>query len=270
MMASAAVLWIYCFWGNISTQPRMWYHRNTKANPFVGGTRLLSQKTWAQGFPITLVDFLGLPDNPRLFHPTLSHVVLSVQFSDSVVSDSLWIYEPQHGRPPCTSPTLRVHPNSCPLSRWCHPAISSSVIPFSSRPQSFPSSGLFKWISPLHQVAKILEFQLQHQSFQWMHKTDLLWDGLVGSPCHPRDSKESSPTPQFKSINSSALPGRLPSMGSHRVGHDWSDLAAAAAVFFMVQLSYPYMTTGKTIALTRCTFVGKECLCFWICYLGWS
>ena len=145
------------------------------------------------------------------------------------MSDSLQPHEPQHTRSPCPSLTPGVHPNSCPLSRWCHPAISSSVIPFSSRPQSFPSSGLFKWISPLHQVAKILEFQLQHQSFQWMHKTDLLWDGLVGSPCHPRDSKESSPTPQFKSINSSAFPGRLPSMGSHRVGHDWSDLAATAA-----------------------------------------
>ena len=116
MMTSAAVLWIYCFWGNISTQPRMWYHRNTKANPFVGGTRLLWQKTWAQGFPITLADFLGLPDNPRLFHPTLSHVVLSVQFSHSVMSNSLWPHEPQYGRPPCTSPTLRVHRNSCPLS----------------------------------------------------------------------------------------------------------------------------------------------------------
>ena len=144
MMASAAVLWIYCFWGNISTQPRMWYHRNTKANPFVGGTRLLSQKTWAQGFPITLVDFLGLPDNPRLFHPTLSHFVLSVQFSDSVVSDSLWLHEPQHARPPCPSPTPKVHPNPCPFSQWCHPAISSSVVPISSCPQSFPASGSFQ------------------------------------------------------------------------------------------------------------------------------
>ena len=64
--------------------------------------------------------------------------------------------------------------------------------------------GLFKWVSSLHQVAKVLEFQLQHLSFQWTPRTDL-WDGLVGSPCSPRDSQESSPTPQFKSINSSAL-----------------------------------------------------------------
>ena len=65
--------------------------------------------------------------------------------------------------------------------------------------------GLFKWVSSSHQVAKILEFQLQHQSFQWTPRTDLLYDGLVGSPCSPRDSQESSPTPQFKSINSWAL-----------------------------------------------------------------
>ena len=61
--------------------------------------------------------------------------------------------------------------------------------------------GLFKWVSSSHEVAKVLEFQLQHQSFQWTPRTDLLWDGLVGSPCSPRDSQESSPTPQFISIN---------------------------------------------------------------------
>ena len=68
----------------------------------------------------------------------------SVQFSCSVVSDSLWPHEPQHTRPPCPSPTPRVHPNRCPLSWWCHPTISSSVIPFSSCPQSFPASGSFQ------------------------------------------------------------------------------------------------------------------------------
>ena len=67
----------------------------------------------------------------------------SLQFSRSVVSDSLWSHEPQHARPPCPSPTPRVYPNSCPLSQWCHPAISSSVIPFSSCPQTFPASGSF-------------------------------------------------------------------------------------------------------------------------------
>ena len=67
----------------------------------------------------------------------------SVQSSRSVVSDSLWPHEPQHARPPCPSPTTGVHPNPCPLSRWCHPTISSSVVLFSSYPQSFPASGSF-------------------------------------------------------------------------------------------------------------------------------
>ena len=68
----------------------------------------------------------------------------SVQFSCSVVSDSLWPHEPQHARPPCPSPTPRVHPQPCPLSRWCHPTISFPVIPFSSYPQAFPASGSFQ------------------------------------------------------------------------------------------------------------------------------
>ena len=68
----------------------------------------------------------------------------SVQFSFSVVSNSLQPHEPQHTRPPCSSPTPRVHPNPCPLCRFCHPTISSSVIPFSSCPQSFPASGSFQ------------------------------------------------------------------------------------------------------------------------------
>ena len=72
--------------------------------------------------------------------------------------------------------------NSCPSSRWCHPTISSSVSPFSSCLQSFPASGSFPMSQFLHQVAKVLEFQLQHQSFQWIFRTDFLWDWLVGSP----------------------------------------------------------------------------------------
>ena len=67
----------------------------------------------------------------------------SVQFSHSIVSDSLWPHESQHARPSCPSPTLRFHSNSCPSSRWCHPAISSSVVPFSSSPQSLPASESF-------------------------------------------------------------------------------------------------------------------------------
>ena len=70
--------------------------------------------------------------------------ICSVQFSCSVMSDSLRPHEPQHTRPPCPSPTPRVHPNPCPLSRWCHPTISSFVVPFSSCPQSFPASGSFQ------------------------------------------------------------------------------------------------------------------------------
>ena len=65
--------------------------------------------------------------------------------------------------------------------------------------------GLFQWVGSSHQVAKVLELQLQHQSFQWILRTDLLQDGLVGSPCSPRDSQESSPAPQFRHISSSAL-----------------------------------------------------------------
>ena len=75
-----------------------------------------------------------------------------------------------------------------------------SVMPSSHlilcRPLLLPHQGLFQWVNSSHQVAKVLEFQLQHQSFQWTPRTDLLQDGLVGSPCSPRDSQESSPTPQ--------------------------------------------------------------------------
>ena len=82
-----------------------------------------------------------------------------------------------------------------------HPLLSPSP----PAPNPSQHQGLFKWVSSSHQVAKVLEFQLQHQSFQWTPRTDLPQDGLVGSPCSPRDSQESSPTPWFKSINSSVL-----------------------------------------------------------------
>ena len=91
---------------------------------------------------------------------------------------------------------------------WVGDAIQlSHPLLFPSRPTFNLSQhhGLFKWISSSHQVAKVLEFQLQHQSFQWIFRTDFLQDRLVGSPCSPRDSQESSPAPQFKSISSSAL-----------------------------------------------------------------
>ena len=88
--------------------------------------------------------------NISQIHPCY-HFLVSVQFSRSVVSDSLWPHESQHIRPPCPSPTPRVHSDSCPSSQWCHPAISCSVVPFFSCPQSlpasesFPMSQLFAW-----------------------------------------------------------------------------------------------------------------------------
>ena len=86
-------------------------------------------------------------------------------------------------------------------SRWCHPLSSPS--PPAPNPSQHQS--LFQWVNASHEVAKVLEFQPQHQSFQRTPRTDLRKNGLVGSPCSPRNSQESSPTPQFKSINSLAL-----------------------------------------------------------------
>ena len=129
----------------------------------------------------------------------------SVQFSHSVVSDSLRPHESQHTRPLYPSPTPGVHSDSCPSSHWCHPAISSSVIPFSSCPQSlpasesFPRSQLFAWGSQSTAVSALASF-LPKKSQGWSPS-----DGLVGSSCSPTDSQESSPTPQVKSINSLAL-----------------------------------------------------------------
>ena len=88
-----------------------------------------------------------------------SHLHSSVQFSHSVVSDSLRPHESQHARPPRPSPIPGVHPDSRPSSQWCHPAISSSVVPFSC-PQSLPASESFPMSQLFHEVAKVLEFQL--------------------------------------------------------------------------------------------------------------
>ena len=93
-------------------------------------------------YPLNIVG----PVSSFSFCPQTSHLhwqLSPVQFNRSDVSDSLWPHEPQHARPPCPSPTPGVHPNSCPLSQWCHPTISSSVVPFSC-PQSFPASGSFQ------------------------------------------------------------------------------------------------------------------------------
>ena len=131
----------------------------------------------------------------------------TVQFSRSFVSDPLQPHGLKHARPPCLSPTPGIYSNSCPLSQSCHPTISPSVIPFSSRLHSFPASGSFQMsqfftsggqrievfsfsISPSNEYSGLISFR--------MYCLDLL------ESC-PRDSQESSPTRQFKSINSSAL-----------------------------------------------------------------
>ena len=155
-----------------------------------------------------------------------------VQFNRSVVSDSSWTHESQHTRPPCPSPTPRVYSNSCPSSRWCHPAISSSVALFSC-PQflpasgSFPMSQLFTWDSQsigVSALAAVLPVNIQDWS---------PLEGLVGFL---------------------AVQGTLKSLLQH---HSSKASILQRSAFFAVQLSNPYMTTGKTIALTRRTLVGK-------------
>ena len=95
-------------------------------------------------------------------------------FSRKVTSNSLWPYGLQHTRLPCPSLSPRVCSNSCPLSQWCHPTITSSIISFSSCPQSFPATGSFPVSRSLHQVLKVLELHLQHQFFQWIFRVDFL------------------------------------------------------------------------------------------------
>ena len=102
---------------------------------------------------------VGLKLNIQKTKIMTSGPISSVQFSRSVLSNSLWPHELQHTRPPCPSPTPGVHPNSCPSSRWCHPAISSSVVPSGLLPLN-PSQhqSLFQWVNSSHEVAKVLEF----------------------------------------------------------------------------------------------------------------
>ena len=140
---------------------------------------------------------------PRLW--ILKGHLVPVWFSHLVVSDSFRLHGLQHARTPCSSLTPGACSNSCPSSRWCHPPILSSVVPFSSHLQSFPASGSFlvsQFFASDGQSTGVLAsasvFPMNIQD--WFPS-----DGLVGSPCRPRDSHESSPTPQFKSINSSAL-----------------------------------------------------------------
>ena len=160
-------------------------------------------------------------------------VLSSVQVSRSVVSDSLRPHESQHARPPCPSPTPRVHSNLYPSSRWCDPSISSSVVPVSSCPQSLPASESF----PMSQL------------FAWGGQST----GASGLASFlPKKSQGWSPSEWTGWIS-------LQSKGRSRVFSNTSSKASILrySAFFTVQLSHPYMTPGKTIALTRQTLVGK-------------
>ena len=138
-----------------------------------------------------------------------------------------------HASPPCPSPTPGVYSNSHPLSRWCHPTISSSVVPFSSRLQSFPASGAFQWVSSSYQVAKVLSFSVSISPSSE-------YSGLISF--------------RVDWLDLLAVQGTLKNLLQH---HSSKASILCRSAFFMVQLSHPYMTTGKTIALTRQIFAGK-------------
>ena len=166
---------------------------------------------------------------------SLSHwIISSVQFSRSVMSNSLQPHESQHSRPPCPLPTPGVYPNPCPLSWWCHPTISSSVIPFSSCPQSFPASGSF----PMSQL-----FVSGGQSTGVSPSTSVL----------PMNTQDWSPL-GWTGWLFLAIHETLKSLLQH---HSSKASILQHSAFYIVQLSYLHVTTGKTIALTRRTFFGK-------------
>ena len=123
-----------------------------------------------------------------------------------------------------------------------HPLLS----PYPPAPNPSQHQSLFQWVSSLHQVAKVLEFQLQHQSFQWT-------PGLISF--------------RMDCLDLLAVQGALKSLLQH---HSLKASVLQRSAFFTVQLSHPYMTTGKTIALTRRTFAGKVMSLLFTCYLGWS
>ena len=121
------------------------------------------------------------------------------------MSNSLRPHELQHTRPPCPSQTPGVYSDSCPSSRWCHSAISSSIVPYSSCPQSLPASGSFPTSQLFAWGGQSIGVSTSASILTMNTGTYLLQDGLVGSPCSPRDSQESFQTPQFKSTQFSAL-----------------------------------------------------------------
>ena len=108
------------------------------------------------------------------------------------MSDFLWHHGLQHARFPCSSPSPGVCLYPCALSWWCCLTISSSATPFSLAFHFPQHQGLFQWVGSLHQVVKVLEFQSQHQSFQWLFGVDFLYYRLLWLPCSPRDFQESS------------------------------------------------------------------------------
>ena len=160
------------------------------------------------------------------------------------MSNTWQSHEPQHTRPPYPSPTPRVYPNSCPSSPWCHLTISSSVVPFSSCPQSFPASGSF-------QMSQL--FTSGGQSI-----------GSFSFSISPSNEQSGLISFRMDWLDLLAVQGTVKSLLQHHISKA-SILQHSA--FFIVQLSHPYMTTGKTIALTR-WLLAKYCLCFLICCLG--
>ena len=157
----------------------------------------------------------------------------SVQFSRSVVSNSLRPHESQHPRPPCPSPTPRVHSDSIPSSQWCHPAISSCrpLLLLSPIP---PSIRVFSNESTLHMRWP------KYWSFSFSISPSKEHPGLISF--------------RMDRLDRLAVPGTLKSLLQH---HSSKASILQCSAFFTVQLSHPYMTTGKTIALTRWTFVSK-------------
>ena len=153
-------------------------------------------------------------------------VCYNVQFSHSVVSDFLRPHESQHTRPPCPSPTPRVYPNSCPSSWWCHPVISSSVVPFSSCPQSLPASGSF----PMSQF------------FAWGGQST----GVSASVSVLPMNTQGWSSFRMEWLDLLAVQGILKCLLHH---HSSKASILQHSAFFIVQLSHLHMTTGKTIAL---------------------
>ena len=163
----------------------------------------------------------------RLMKKMLNFVNCSVQFSCSVMSDSLRPHELQHTRPPCPSPTPRVYSNPCPSSRWCHPAISSSVVPFSSCPQSLPAIRVFSNESTLRmRWPKYWSFSFgisPSNEHPWLISFRMDWLDLL----EVQGTLESSPTPQFKSTHSSMISflysSTLTSIHDHWKNHSLPD-----------------------------------------------